>query len=150
MTNDIPLATHDNPLMSSVGFSSSPRFVDHLTSPHHPERPDRIRAIHRAVRQAGMIDSPDPFPDFALDLGPLDGGGVKLLDLRPRHAEEQWIQLVHPKSHIDLVHRVSEIGGGVLDQGDTPISRDSFDVALFSAGSLLVCCDAVMEGRVKR
>ena len=28
-----------------MGFSSSPHFVDHLTGPHHPERPDRIRAI---------------------------------------------------------------------------------------------------------
>src|SRR5438552_2541361 len=55
--------------MPLVGFSSSPRFVEHDTGPHHPERPDRIRAIHRAVREAGLIDSPDPFPDFTIDLG---------------------------------------------------------------------------------
>ena len=54
-----------------VGFCSDPRFVGHDMGPHHPERPDRIRAVHRAVRLAGMIDSPDPFPDFALDLGRL-------------------------------------------------------------------------------
>ena len=51
-------------VMLDVGFCSSPRFVEHVTGPHHPERPDRIRAIHRAVREAGLIDSPDPFPDF--------------------------------------------------------------------------------------
>ena len=133
-----------------IGFCSSPHFVDHLTGPHHPERPDRIRAIHRAVRQAGMIDSPDPFPGFSIDLGPLDGGGVKLVELRPRHAEEQWLLAVHPRSHIDRVHHQCEIGGGVLDQGDTPVSRDSFDVALFSCGALLSCCDAVMSGQVRR
>src|SRR5947199_2227881 len=63
----------------SVGFSSSPRFVEHETGPHHPERPDRIRAIHRAVREAGLIDSPDPFPEFEIDLGL----GLRLLTSSP-------------------------------------------------------------------
>src|SRR5438045_4002526 len=58
-----------------LAFSSSPRFVDHVTGPHHPERPDRIRAILTAVRHSGLIDSPNPFPDFDLDfqLKPLAG-----------------------------------------------------------------------------
>src|SRR6185295_2292902 len=43
-----------------TAFVSSPRFVEHDTGPHHPERADRIRAIHRAVREAKMIQSPDP------------------------------------------------------------------------------------------
>jgi acetoin utilization deacetylase AcuC-like enzyme len=47
-----------------IAFSSSPRFVEHRTTLHHPERPDRIRAIHRAVREPGLIDSPDPIPNF--------------------------------------------------------------------------------------
>src|SRR5688572_403473 len=138
------------PSMSSVGFASSPHFVDHLTGPHHPERPDRIRAIHRAIRQAGMIESPDPFPAFALDLGPLDGGGIKVVELTPRHAEERWLLTVHPKEHVDRIHHICEIGGGVIDQGDTVVSRDSWDVALFALGSLLVSCDAVMSGQVRR
>jgi acetoin utilization deacetylase AcuC-like enzyme len=133
----------------ATGFSSSSHFVDHLTGPHHPERPDRIRAILRAVRQAGMIDSPDPFPGFSLDLGPLDAG-VKLVELTPRHAEEKWLLTVHPKAHVDRIHHICEIGGGVIDQGDTVVSRDSWDVALFAVGSLLVSCDAVMNGQVRR
>jgi acetoin utilization deacetylase AcuC-like enzyme len=136
--------------MSSLGFCSSHHFVEHLTGRHHPERPDRIRAIHRAVRQAGMIDSPDPFPNFAIDLGPLDGAGVKLLELTPRYAEEKWLLTVHPKAHVDRLHHVCEIGGGVIDQGDTVVSRDSWLVALFALGSLLESCDAVMSGRVRR
>src|SRR5882672_4164732 len=52
-----------------LAFVSSPRFVEHITGPHHPERPDRIRAIHRAVREAGLIDSPDPFPELEIDFG---------------------------------------------------------------------------------
>jgi acetoin utilization deacetylase AcuC-like enzyme len=122
-----------------------------MPGPHHPERPDRIRAIHRAVRAAKMIDLPDPFPDFQLDLGgEIDGDGVKLLELTPRHAEEKWLRTVHTAAHVEHVHHVCETGGGILDSGDTPVSADSYDVALFSLGSLLVCCDAVIEGRVQR
>ena len=53
-----------------VGFCTSPRFVEHDTGPHHPERPDRIRAIFQAVREAGMASSPNPLepvlPSFGI------------------------------------------------------------------------------------
>jgi acetoin utilization deacetylase AcuC-like enzyme len=136
--------------VASLGFSSSPHFVDHITGPHHPERPDRIRAILRAVRDAKMIDSPEPFPKFHIDFGPIDGAGLKLTELTPQRAEEKWPLIVHTRDHVELVHHMCEIGGGIIDQGDTPISADSYDVALYSLGSLLTCCDAVMSGQVRR
>jgi acetoin utilization deacetylase AcuC-like enzyme len=136
--------------MAEVGFCSSPRFVEHLTGPHHPERPDRIRAIHRAVQAAGLIDSPDPFPEFRIDLGPLPPSGVKLIELEePAPLDEQWIRLVHDQKYIDRVRRVCT-AGGVLDQGDTPVCPASFDLARMSAGGVVQCCDAVMSGRVRR
>jgi acetoin utilization deacetylase AcuC-like enzyme len=133
-----------------IGFSSSQRFVDHFTGPHHPERPDRIRAIHRAVRLAKLIDSPDPFPDFALDFGPLDGRGVKLLELQPAPADERWLTTIHTQGHVDLVKHVCSIGGGVLDQGDTRVGPESYDVAMLGLGAVLRSCDAVMNGVVRR
>src|SRR5438552_2035380 len=95
-----------------VGFSSSSRFVEHETGPHHPERPDRIRAILRAVREAGLIDSPDPFPDFQIDLGlrarALAGAtqASPLLELSPTPADERWIRLVHPQQYIDRIRHI--------------------------------------------
>src|SRR5205814_1663116 len=97
-----------------TGFSSSPLFVQHDTGPHHPERPDRIRAIHRAVREAGLIDSPDPFPDFELDLGAIDGAGVKLVELTPAYAEHKWVLSVHSEHYFHNIHHVCELGGGIL------------------------------------
>ncbi len=64
-----------------VGYVTSSRFADHSTGPHHPERPDRIRSVARAVREAGLVTSPDPFPEFRLDLGPLQISPKSLLDL---------------------------------------------------------------------
>jgi acetoin utilization deacetylase AcuC-like enzyme len=133
-----------------LGFCTSPRFVEHLTGPNHPERPDRIRAIALAVRQAGLIDSPNPFPDFSLDLQLSPLPGEKLLELEPRMAEEKWIRMVHTQRHIDSIRRACVAGGGVLDLGDTPVCPASFDIALLSCGAALTCCDAVIGGRVHR
>jgi acetoin utilization deacetylase AcuC-like enzyme len=133
-----------------IGFATSPRFVEHQTGPHHPERPDRIRAIHRAVRAAGMVESPDPFPEFALELGAIDGGGIKVKELEPKAADEKWLATVHSEQHIRRVQRVCELGGGILDQGDTPVGANSCEIAMLSLGSLLRATDAVMTGEVKR
>ena len=134
---------------AAVGFLSDPRFADHLTGPHHPERPDRIRAIARAVRQAGLIASPDPFPDFEIDLG-LKDVGVRLTELPPpTMVDEQWLLTVHGAGYIERVQHVCHVGG-VLDQGDTPVGPGSFEVAKLGVGGLLACCDAVMSGTVGR
>jgi acetoin utilization deacetylase AcuC-like enzyme len=133
-----------------VGFCTSPKFVEHLTGPNHPERPDRIRAIVLAVRRAQLIDSPNPFPDFELDLQLSPLGGPKLIELIPTHADEKWLKLVHQDTHIDLVKRACAGGGGVLDVGDTVVCPQSFEIALLACGAVLNCCDAVMSGQVSR
>jgi acetoin utilization deacetylase AcuC-like enzyme len=118
-----------------------------VTGPHHPERPDRIRAVHRAVRDAGLITSPDPFPDFALDTGikPI-GGGMKLIELEPQAADERWLSMVHTPQHVAHVREICAAGGGVLDQGDTPVGQNSYDIAMLSLGAALRAGDAVMTG----
>src|SRR5437868_6617416 len=115
---------------AKVGFSSSARCVEHRTGPHHPERPDRIRAIHRAVRAAGMVASPDPFPEFEIDLGPMPQSAATLAELQPSAADEKWLRIVHAPEQIEHVRQVCAAGGGVLDLGDTPVGPDSFDIAM--------------------
>jgi acetoin utilization deacetylase AcuC-like enzyme len=136
--------------MAVVAFVSSPRCVEHETGPHHPERPDRIRAIHRAVRAAGLIDSPDPFPDFTLALGNMPRAPHKLIEIDPVPADEQWLLTVHRPEHVRQVKRVCALGGGVLDQGDTPVEANGCEMAMLSLGGVLTACDAVMTGRATR
>ena len=38
----------------------------------------------------------------------------------------------------------------MLDDGDTPVGVSSYDIALLSLGSLLGCCDAVMNSQARR
>ncbi|QOV88124.1 histone deacetylase family protein [Humisphaera borealis] len=138
--------------MPSIGFLSDARFINHKTAPAHPERPDRIRAIHRAIREAGLVDSADPFPDFKGTFGLTPDtvpAGFKLLELPPPEAiDEKWLLTVHGAHHVEQVHAVSEQGGD-LDP-DTPVSPGSFETALLAVGGLLQCCDAVMAGQVNR
>jgi acetoin utilization deacetylase AcuC-like enzyme len=134
---------------ATVGFLCDPRYADHQTGPHHPERPDRIRAISRAVRLAGLIDSPDPFPDFEIDLR-ISNAGAKLVELPPpTPVDPAILRLIHSSTYIDRVQHICE-RGGVLDQGDSPVNPGSFEIALLAVGGLLQCCDAVATGKVER
>jgi acetoin utilization deacetylase AcuC-like enzyme len=133
-----------------TGFSTSPRFVEHITGPLHPERPDRIRAIFKAVRDADLIDSPNPFTDFDLDFGLQPDAGVKLLELSPQLAEDRWLLTCHTAAHVKHIDRFCAIGGRILDHGDTPVGPNSAEIARLSLGSLLGCCDAIMQGRCRR
>ena len=76
---------------------------------------------------------------------------LRLTDLgEPAPADEKWLQTVHSQEHIERIRHICALGGGVLDQGDTPVGPTSFDIALLATGALLGCCDAVMQGRVTR
>jgi acetoin utilization deacetylase AcuC-like enzyme len=133
-----------------IGFFSSPRFVEHDTGPHHPERPDRIRAIYSAVCAAGLLPSPNPFPDFQLPLPPLPTFNNKLVELPFAPADPKWLFTVHNPAYAERIEHVCKSGGGVLDQGDTIVSPPSCDIALLALGGVLAACDAVMQGQVQR
>lgn len=132
-----------------VGFCSSPRFTEHQTTLSHPERPDRIRAIWAALRQAGFIDS-NPFPDFSIDFGDLPKAKEKSVELTFGPAESRWISAVHTRRHIEFIERMSLLGGGVLDGGDTPVGPESYEIAVLAVGAALRGCDAVIKREVKR
>ncbi len=134
-----------------IAFGSSNRLVYHPAPEGHPERPDRIRAIAAAMRAAHLIDSPNPFTAFRIDLGPMPQAGRKLLELpEPEPAEERWLTAVHTLEHVRRIKHACEIGGGVLDQGDTVVGPRSYEVAITAVGTALSCCDAVMDGRARR
>jgi len=134
-----------------TGFCSSPRFVEHQTSPGHPERPDRVRAIATAVRAAGLLESAHPFPEFGIDFGVMPRATERLLELdEPQPVDEKWLLAVHTLEHVDRIRRVCDLGGGILDEGDTPVGPESFEIARLSMGAVLACCKAVADGRVRR
>ena len=75
----------------------------------------------------------------------------RLLELdEPQPVDDKWLLAVHTPEHVERVRRVCALGGGMLDEGDTPVGPESFDIAKRSTGAVLACCAAVAGGRVRR
>jgi acetoin utilization deacetylase AcuC-like enzyme len=132
-----------------VGFVSSPRFVEHDTGPHHPERPDRIRAIYSALISSGLLEMEDPFPDFSIPTR-FASANKRLTPIDPRPADERWLSLCHTPAHVERIKHICSLGGGFLDGGDTRVGANGHEIALLSLGAVLTACDAVMQSRVRR
>lgn len=105
-----------------------PIFIKHEPGFGHPERPERLIAIHSAISESPLWD--------------------ELLILKPKKADIEIIEMNHSRKYIEKVRQTSENGGGYLDM-DTGLSEQSYEAALYAVGAGLVACDAIMEGKAR-
>src|SRR5712692_11357985 len=105
-----------------------PACLNHLTPAGHPERPDRLRAIDRALEQERfqMLARVEA-PAAALDT----------------------IALCHPMEYVLAVRDASPKDGLVQLDADTSMSPGSFEAALRAAGGAVHAVDEVIAGRAK-
>jgi acetoin utilization deacetylase AcuC-like enzyme len=137
------------PRETIVELWTSPDFVNHDTGLGHPERPDRIRAISRAVREAGLITTPDPFPDFRFSAGVAARAGLRVVEQTAEETEIDNVRLAHSQSHVRRVLEACS-RGGALDDGDTVVGSRSLSTSLRAVGAVLAACDSVAGGLSKR
>jgi len=104
-------------------------YLKHTMPAWHPERPERLSAIVEHLQEIGLWD--------------------KLAHIPPTPATVEEVAEVHSVAYIGQVEELCRSGGGLLDWGDTPVCRDSYDVALLAAGGVLAAADAVMAGTVR-
>ncbi|MFN3605069.1 MAG: histone deacetylase [Leptonema sp. (in: bacteria)] len=104
-------------------------FLRHQTGDYHPEVPERLIAILDELKKKNVLDK------FQL--------------LTKRFAIKEELKLVHNSFYIDYVEQLSKRGGGYLD-GDTPVSKDTFQAALLAAGSGLQAMDAILDQQTNR
>ena len=105
----------------------SEKYLEHILSKGHPERPERLKAIVDALKQAKLWETPS----------------VKVTEPKPARRED--IELVHDAAHIELVERLSE-SERPLDV-DTPVHRNTFELALLAAGGTIDAGSAVLSGK---
>ncbi len=99
------------------------RFRDHRGPPGHPERPDRLAAVHEALAARA--------------------GALHPLPCREAGAEE--VLRVHTRAHLELVAEAARRAPAHLD-ADTYVCRDSYRVALLAAGAAVDLSRAVADG----
>ena len=105
----------------------SDKFLDHKTGRFHPERPERLTAIVEALKSApwaSQIEWQLPTPVETRSLMPL-------------------LQQLHSQRYIEMVQRIAQSGGGSLD-ADTPVSPNSYDIALLAVSAWLDGVDRVL------
>lgn len=112
---------------------ASPNFLLHRTGPYHPERPERVVAIIKALDEAKLLND-------------------KTL-IAPRMCEDKELLYCHTQKYIELVKKESELCRGAIDNGtvflstgDVSVCSDSFDTARCAAGGVLTAVDLVMQG----
>ncbi len=100
--------------------------LEHRPGPHHPESPERLRAVVQALRA----------PEFA---------SLEWRDA-PMGTVEQ-LQLIHDTYYIDEIAQSAPTHGYVpLDAGDTVMSPGSWEAVMRCVGAACAGVDAVMDG----
>ena len=105
---------------------SHPACLDHLTPLGHPERPDRLRAVERALEA-------ERFQMLARAQAPA--------------ASLETIALCHPMDYIVEIREATPREGVVHLDGDTAMSPGSFEAALRAAGGAAFAVDEVVAKR---
>ena len=109
----------------SIAFVTHPQYLAHVAGVGHPERPERLKAVHDGVARAGL--------------------GDELVAVAPRPATKAEIELVHDASYVEALERFCRSGGGRLDP-DTRAGAASWDAALLAAGAGLSVVDRLDTG----
>ena len=100
-----------------------PVFEFHTTGRNHPERPARLKASLRGVR-----DSP-----------------LEVVDMLAPEAERELLELVHSSGYIEHIKAFCESGGGPLD-ADTRTVAASWEAAIRSVGAGPAAVEALVAG----
>jgi hypothetical protein len=104
-----------------------PSTLEHRTPSGHPERPDRIRAVEKALS--------------AEEFGPL----VRRLAER---ADTDTIALAHPRAYVEAIEEAAPETGLVGIDSDTIMSPGTLEAIQRGVGAAVQAVDAVMTGEV--
>ena len=103
-----------------IAIVEDPRYAEHAGPEGHPERPERLTAVHEAIEATP--------------------GALVALDARP--ADDDELLRVHGREHLAEIGEAVRHGLGRID-ADTYVSSRSLDVARLAAGASIDLARAV-------
>ena len=114
--------------MARVGLVGHGDFQKHDTHGAHPERAERLQALHAHLEETGLAQD--------------------LVALAPKHADVSWLEKAHAPEYIAQVKARCAQGVPYMGDFETMLCPLSFDVARLAVGATFEAVDAVMDGRV--
>ena len=99
----------------------------HEMQPGHPERPERLSAIHDQMRSSGLMS------------------GLRCLEAPLAHVDE--LKRVHASEYVDLIFEHAPAEGYVQLDPDTLMNPHSLAAARRAAGAGVLAVEEVMAGR---
>lgn len=96
------------------------------TKAQHPESFQRMSALTAAMERSGLL--------------------ADLYTVQPEPATVEQLRRVHTVDLIEFVRHTSELGGGLLDQGDTYVTGETYRLALLAAGACAGAVDQILTG----
>ena len=113
---------HDWSVAQAVLCATLGGLDEHDTGQWHPERPERLTAVDRALAQDVLKDVVVPFEGHQATLDEL--------------------AVAHDRLYLEAIRRFVTNGGGAID-ADTMTSKGSWETALWAAGTGLAAVDAL-------
>ncbi len=111
--------------MAKTGLAQDSLFQKHLTGPDHPERPQRLAAIERRLRETGITEQCVPITSTSIDI--------------------ELVHRIHDAAYIARAESSCRKNQAFLDTPDSAICAKSFDIACLAAGTVIHSVDLVME-----
>ena len=115
-------------MSKKVGVVKGDIFLRHDTGWGHPETSERLVAIYEMLDQSGF--------------------SKELEDLKLKRASKHEVCLVHSEHLFESVEETASHSQSYMD-GDTPASPESFEAALYAAGSTAELAEKVLAGEMK-
>jgi acetoin utilization deacetylase AcuC-like enzyme len=114
--------------MRRTGYVYALRYLLHDPGSWHPERPDRLKAIHAALENDDLLEL--------------------LVRLRPDYAPLKWVERLHEPTYIQKFKEACEQGKAIFQVQDCGICRESYQAALLAVGGVMLAVDAVMGDEI--
>lgn len=121
----IPMPNNDKRL----GYLLDECYLLHNPGRRHPESPNRLIAINKALKTFGAEER------------------WEKVNSRPARLDD--LGLVHHPSHLERIQAAVRHAPAYLDI-DTVVSADSYRTALLATGGVLACVDSICSGRLRR
>lgn len=112
--------------MAETGFITSEIYLEHKPFGFHPERPERLQAIWKGLKEQGLWD--------------------RLKHFEPLRAEDDDITLAHSPEYLSFIKQAHP---GYLDP-DTYFSEGSLEAAMYAVGAVKKAVELVKEGLITR